>query len=421
MTAAVPVVAPGPDAPGPTLVERLLSPESGLRMFALALLLAYALIPAVVYAAILPERVFAQLAMITTVGVVAMIVGGKLPIADLRLASNAHWLNIDWRAFVGLSWVLFAAFVAITFATAPSIPIISAFRGVTDAALGVERGEFLKGRSGAGLALLYISAFMVNTIVPYSVVVAYAARSRARHWLAAGFFLFTISFMVKSLFLHLALPLLAFFAMRRQLGGLRALAGFGACVAVLVAASFLAIGSDGSAAVGEAVVAAEVLSSAFAPSNPIEYFVWRAVAVPIFTATDTLVVHATYFDARPLWGATSSFLASLLGFERINLERFVFEFQYGAWNELANSNTMFLLDGYVNFGWFGVVAFGMFVGQVFRWFRLSRDVGFRALWPLFAFVLFNAPLIGLMLGSGFLYMLAHALTIRMRGLPPPVT
>ena len=404
----------------PSIAERLLSPESGLRMFSIALLGAYCVVPLLVYLVVLPEAVFLQLALITAVGVFAMWVGGQLPLADARLVSHEHWLNIDWRTFVGLSWVLFTAFVVITFATAPSIPIISAFQGVAAQALGQERGEFLKGRSGPGLALLYISAFMVNTIVPYSVVIAYAARSRVRHFLAAGFFLFSISFMVKSLFLNLALPLLAYFAIRRQLGGAKALVGVGVCVLLLAGASYLALGSEGTAGVGEAVVAAEVLSAAFAPSDPIQYLLWRALAVPIFTATDTLIVHATYFDARPLWGATSTFLASLLGFERINLERFVFEYQFGGWNEIANSNTMFLLDGYVNFGWIGVVLFGLFCGQVFRWFAVSRDVGFRALWPLFAFVLFNAPLIGLLLGSGFLYMLAHALSIRMRGVPRDV-
>jgi hypothetical protein len=387
-------------------------------MFSLALMVAYSLVPALVYLIVLPEMVFLQLALITAVGVLAMLVGGQLPLADARLVSDAHWLNIDWKAFVGLSWVLFTAFVVITFATAPTIPIISALQGVTAEALGQERGDFLKGRSGPGLALLYISAFMVNTIVPYSVVVAYAARSRVRHLLAAGFFLFSISFMVKSMFLNLALPLLAFFAIRRRLGGTKALVVLGGCALLLTAASYLAFGSDGTATAGEAVVAAEVLSAAFAPSNPLQYLLWRALAVPIFTATDTLVVHATYFDGRPLWGATSSFLASLFGFERINLERFVFEYQFGGWNEIANSNTMFLLDGYVNFGWIGVVLFGLFCGQVFRWFSVSRDVGFRSLWPLFALVLFNAPLIGLLLGSGFLYMLAHALSIRMRGIPP---
>ena len=400
---------------GPNLAERLFSPESGLWLFSVGLLVAYCLVPTAVYLTVLPERVFGQLALITLVGVVAMWVGGMLPLADARLASDRHWVDVDWRLFVGLSWILFAAFLVVTFATAPSIPIVSAFRGVSGLELGIERGEFLKGRSGPGLALLYISAFMVNTIVPYSIVVAYAVRSRARHWLAGAFFAFTVSFMVKSLFLHLLLPLLAFFAMRRQLGGTRTALILAGVLVLLLAASTVTLGGDGSADVGEAVVAAEMLSSAFAPSDPLQYLIWRVLAVPVFTATDTLVVHATYFDARPLLGATSSFIAALVGFERINLERFVFEYQYGAWNELANSNTMFLLDGYVNFGWFGVVAFGLFCGQVFRWFRLSRDVGFRALWPLFAFVLFNAPLIGLMLGSGFLYMLVHSLTVRMRG------
>lgn len=62
----------------------------------------------------------------------------------------------------------------------------------------------------------------------------------------------------------------------------------------------------------------------------------------------------------------------------------------------------------------GVFVFGVFVGQVFRWFRISQDIAFRSLWPLFAFVLFSAPLIGMLLSNGFAYMLFHALFIRIQ-------
>ena len=56
----------------------------------------------------------------------------------------------------------------------------------------------------------------------------------------------------------------------------------------------------------------------------------------------------------------------------------------------------------------------VFVGQVFRWFRISKDVAFRSLWPIFAVILFSAPLIGMLLSNGFAYMLFHALFIRVQ-------
>jgi hypothetical protein len=389
-------------------------------VFSGVLLLAYAVVPAAVYLTILPERVFLQLALITVVGVGALVIGAHLPVFDTRFVSQERWLNIDWRLFVGACWLAFVAFVVITFATAPTIPIISVLQGASAEALSQERGEFLKGRAGPAILLLYVGAFMVNTLVPYTIVIAYAARSRLRHLFALAFFLFCVSFLQKALFLNMVLPLTVYFAMKGKLGGFRAALGIAGSVLVLIAATYLSLGEGGPTDVGEAMLAADILSAAFKPANAMEYFLWRAFAVPVFTATDTLVVHASYFDARPLWGATSSFLAALFGFERVNLERFVFEYQFGGWNDLANSNTVFLVDGFVNFGWVGVVSFGLSIGQLFRWFRFSRDVGFRSLWLLVAFVLFSSPLIGFLLGNGFLYMLGHALLVRMRARNGPI-
>ncbi len=405
---------------GPSLADRLFRPESAIWVFSGLLLVAYAVVPVIVYLNILPEWVFLELALITVVGVGSLVLGASIPIFDARFGSNHRWFDVDWRLFVGASWLAFIAFVVITFATAPAIPIISALQGASAETLSQERGEFLKGRAGPALLLLYVSAFMVNTVVPYSVVIAYAARSRLRHIFAIAFFLFCVSFLQKALFLNMVLPLLAYFAIQGKLGGPKAVAGIIGSILVLVAATYLSLGEGGTADPGEAVVAADIVSAAFKPANPIEYFLWRTFAVPVFTATDTLVVHASYFDARPLWGATSSFLAALFGFERVNLERFVFEYQFGGWNDLANSNTVFLVDGFVNFGWFGVIAFGLICGQLMRWFRRSPDIGFQSLWPLVALVLFSSPLIGFLLGNGFLYMIGHALLVRMRGRSGPL-
>ncbi|UUZ47355.1 hypothetical protein LP420_28965 [Massilia sp. B-10] len=113
--------------------------------------------------------------------------------------------------------------------------------------------------------------------------------------------------------------------------------------------------------------------------------------MPIFTAVDTLTVHATQFGGAPLLGATSGLLAALTGQERINLERYVFEYQFGGWNDFANSNVVFVLDVFVNFGWVGVFVIGAMVGLSLRMFKLSPDPAFQALAPLYAFLLVFSP------------------------------
>ena len=390
-------------------LTRLLDPANSVTVFCVALGIVYGLIPLVAYFFVIPEPSFLRLAWLTSLAVIGLLIGSKVSLFDVQFSPRAFRIAVPATAFHATTWLVFLVFVAITFLTAPSIPLISALQGASADSLSQERGDFLKGRAGAGIALLYISTFLTNTIAPYSVILLYATRSRYRHFLAGVFFLFCISFMQKALFLNLVLPMLALFAIQNRLHIRPALGVVSGTLVVLLVSTYLTLGETGE---GAAVQGGNYLSASYTPSNPIDYFAWRAFAVPIFTATDTLLVHTDQFGGKLLLGATSSLIAWTFGMERINIERFVFEYQFGSWNEIANSNAVFITDAFVNFGYAGLLVLAVFVGMIFRWFHISRDVGFKALWPLLAFILFSAPLIGMLLSNGFLYMLFHALFIK---------
>lgn len=394
----------------PRFIERLFDPEYSLLIFSLALGVVYGIVPLTLYMSTPANETFLQLALITFGAIVAMYLGSKFPYFDHRFELQASRLLISGRFFIAATWVVFVLFIVLTAATAPSIPLISALQGASSLDLSQARGEFLKGRQGAEVALLYLSTFLVNTVVPYSIILLYVTRSRLRHVAAILFFLFCISFLQKALFLNLILPLLAYLAITRQLRAKRYLILIVGPVLLLIASTFVTL--TGEAWDARESEMSDYFSASYAPSNPLDYFFWRSVAVPIFTATDTLVVHSEQFHGEPLTGATSSFLAMIFGVERVNIERYVFEYQFGGWNEIANANAVFVIDAYINFGWMGVVLFGFIVGLAFRWFRISNDVAFKSLWAIFAFVLFSAPLIGMLLSNGFAYMLMHALYIR---------
>lgn len=388
--------------------EWLLHPRNGMRIFCTTLFVVYAAIPVLVYLTFDQQETLLRLAVITLLGLAGILLGSQITMFDRRLTNRAPRLVISPKVFVAITWCVFLLFVIVTFATAPTIPVLSAFGGVDSDFLSQERGDFLKGREGAGLALLYISTFLVNTVVPYTILLLYLRSSRWRHLAAAVFFLFCISFLQKSLFLNLVLPLMALFATKGQLRGAKTIGWITFSLAVLIGSTYLSVAGSG-VRLGQIN---QYLSALYSPSSPLDYFFWRLFAVPIFTATDSLLVYAQQFQSTPLLGATSSFISFLFDMQRVNLERFVFEHQFGSWNDIANANAVFLIDGYVNFGWGGVLLFGMVVGLVFRLFRRSKDPAFQALWPLFAFVLFSAPLIGMLLSNGFLYMILHALFIR---------
>lgn len=395
-------------------VQKLFSAEYGLATFCIALGLVYGVVPWAIYEFFIPEDSFVLLSQLTALSIVGLVIGSKLRIFDARFHAAARRVRVEPGNFHGTTWAIFIAFLVITFATAPSIPLISAFKGASSNDLTLERGDFLKTRQGAEIALLYISTFLINTVIPYSIVLLYATKSKFRHLCAALFFLFCISFLQKTLFLNLVLPLMAYFAISQRLPRKLAMLWISASVGILIAATYLSLGDVSRDADGLLGDPSTYLSALYRAATPLDFLLWRAIAVPVFTASDMLLVHAEQFGGQPLMGATSSLLAALTGQERINIERIVFEHQFGGWSDIGNSNAVFITDAFVNFGFTGTFILALVIGQVFRWFRISQDIGFSALWPLFAFVLFSAPFIGMLFSNGFAYMLLHALFIKVQ-------
>ena len=154
----------------------------------------------------------------------------------------------------------------------------------------------------------------------------------------------------------------------------------------------------------------------FRPVSAAEHLAWRIVAVPIFTASDALLILDRKFDGQHLYGATSSFVSAVFGLKRVNYDAEVHGYQWGDMR-VGRSNSVFITDGYVNFGWAGVIVFSFFVGQAFRWFAIFKEEAFRSMWPLFAYNVIQASLIGSLLSSGFAVLFFIALFVDIREKP----
>lgn len=389
------------------ITNRILSPKGGLLLFLLSLFIFYFLVPLSAFSFSKPLDEYPLLSTLTLVSILSILIGyytfKATSTSNLKPtgapAKNAHLIPLNFHFVHGSIWAVFISFSIFTLITAPSIPFISALQGADAATLSEERGAFLKGREGGAIAILYLNTILTNTLVPYSMVSLFNERSKWRYVSAVLFFAYCISFMQKALFLNLALPLLAYMAHARRLNARVLFAALSLSIATLITAT--ALSYSGSEPPSTSITD-DYLTARHQPASAFDYVVWRALAVPIFTAVDTLVVHKEQFSAEPMLGATSSLLSLLFGIERINLERYVFEHQFGSWNETANSNAVFLTDAYVNFGWIGVFIFSIACGFAFALMQKTHDVGLRCLWPIFAFGLFSSSLIGTLFSNGFI-------------------
>jgi hypothetical protein len=351
-------------------------------------------------------------AWISVVAIAGMLLGFRSKAFNNRFVPAALRLSVRPGLYIRVVFLIFVAFFALTLATAPSIPLISAFVGSDVNQLSFERGEFLKGRQGGWIFLLYLSSLVSSTLVPYAIVLAYLRRDLLRHAFAAVYLFFCVVFLVKALFLTILLPILSALADRGKLSARVFLASMATAILGLLLMTRVS-GYDELEGTG-AFTIDEYFSASYVASSTLDFLVYRSLAVPVMTVADTLFVHATRFDGQNLGGATSTLLATAFGLERVNLERLVFEHQYGGWNDFGNSNVFFAVDGFVNFGWLGVFFFGLLVGFFFKVFRLSSDLALRSLGLLFAFQLISSPLTGVLFSNGFLLMLLQGLFVKVK-------
>jgi hypothetical protein len=360
----------------------------------------YIAAPLAIFSFATNNPLYLKMAGMATITLIGIAVGRMLPTITPHLSKRPKKLVISERRLTYGTFAIFLSFVILTTYTAASIPIFSAIQGFTSEDLSNERGAFLKGREGAWILLLYISSILSSSILPYSILLAFHTKHHLRKVFAATFLIYSSLFLVKALFLNLLLPIGSYTIEKSPSRFGKTLSYLITAVAVLL--FMIWISGYGSLEATSSFDMSDYFSTRYIPTGVFDYLVYRSFAVPVFSVVDTLHVHETLFNGELLQGKTSSLIAGLLGVEKINIERYVAEYQYGGWNDFANSNVAFFVDGYVNFGWIGVLIFGIIVGQIYKYFSNSDDIAFRSLSLLFTYQLLASPLIQMLLSNGWI-------------------
>lgn len=400
------------EPPASGLLARLTRAEAGPAYLAGAMLFGYCLLSLAVMSLLEAGEYFGELAAFCALSVACIWLGSSITLLDGIFEGQAHRLPLPASACVASVWTVFVAFALLAWATADRIPLLAALGGADPETIAVLRELFLKGREGWQSSFVYINAILSGALIPYSIALMFLRRMPGR-WLAFSFFLlFCISFVEKAFFLKAAFPLLYLVAQRRVRTPLSPNVLLWATAGLLLLVTVF----SGAGSAEEARSDETFFSAAYVPQGPLGHIVWRSVAIPLVTAADAVRVLHEDFNGRVLWGATSSLLAALTGTERVEYERLVFAAQWGQ-NETGtgSSNSVFITEAYVNFGWGGVALFSLAVGLLMRLFARSRDDAFRALWMLFALGVYTSGFIGLLFSNGFVLLFAIGLFVRFTG------
>lgn len=392
------------------LLARITSARRAALYFVVVLLTTYTVVPLLIALVYDSADQFIELAAVSAVAALFVYLGSVIPFFDRVFTGKAPRVEVDPYSFIAAVWLAFVLFVLMAWLTAERIPLVASISGADPDTIAYLRERFLKDREGWQSSFVYINAVLTGALIPYSIALMFLHVMKHR-WLAFAFFLiYCVSFLEKAFFLKAALPLLYLVAQRRIKIPLSPAKLVLAMLGMLIAVTLFS-----GAGAADGASGAAFFSAAYVPQGPLGHLLWRSVAIPLVTAADAIRVLNDEFGGRMLWGATSSFLATVFGQQRIEFERLVFAAQWGQ-NETGtgSSNSVYITEAFVNFGWIGIALFSLFVGLVLRMFARSRDEAFRSLWMLFFLGVYTAGVVGLLLSNGFALLFALNLFVRFK-------
>lgn len=318
--------------------------------------------------------------------------------------------------------VFFIYFIYIVYVvvTAPGIPLLLSLKGASSADLSYFRELFFKARTGFDSILVYLNAIFTVAILPFLIASLYIIKYKHRH-LYLIFFVFTLLLsMEKSLIARALLPLLVlvingyvtdkYVTLKRIL----IISGFG-----LFVITFLSLGNlanDETKLLSEIVELDPNAAKYFVVNNPdsiAQFILNRIFWIPYITAIDWLSFYNEVLHREYVMGASSSMIAGIFGMERVNLERLVFEFEWGQ-NEsgTGSANTVYFIDVFLNFGWLGVIISNAILAFIIRFFEFCDNNAAKASFFVYAYFIATSTLIGVMFSSGLLLFMVLILFVK---------
>jgi len=310
-------------------------------------------------------------------------------------------------------YFLYFVFIIYTVVTAPAIPLFESLKGVTADELSNYRELFLKGRKGPESILVYFNAIFTVAVLPFLTASLYLSKYRYRHVFLFLFVFTLLLSMEKSLIARALLPLLILVIneqIKDKILSLRNLLLI--CSVGVFLITYLALGKYSNY---ETILLAEVLDSDpivakyFVVNNPdniILFIINRVFWIPYITAIDWLSYFNTVLHRDLVLGASSSILSGIFGMDRLNLERLVFEFEWGQnQSGTGSANTVYFIDIFLNFGWIGVFMSNIVLALIVRLFEISNNKAAQAAFIVFAYFIATSSLLAVLFSTGLLFLL----------------
>jgi hypothetical protein len=140
-----------------------------------------------------------------------------------------------------------------------------------------------------------------------------------------------------------------------------------------------------------------------------QYVLNRIFWIPYVTAYDWVLYFESKLGGEFLKGRTSSSISFITKQPFFNMEEEVFKFQYGtSAPSTAAANTNFWVEGYVNYGWIGVLLYSVLLAAITAYVIRLVNPALSACFYYFMLQLSMGGLTGVLLSNGLLLLLILA-------------
>lgn len=293
-----------------------------------------------------------------------------------------------WYVSAGLAILVYLLSVVYAVFLADSIPLVVALQGGSLIDIAQARGQFLAGLSGYESLVRYFVFILGHSVMPLILVAAFFYAVQFRYWLFGLLIFLSMLSMEKAGSVFVILPLAFYFVYIKKWKLF--LVALGVMVVSVALGSFLALGGNSDTGFGgggqeselvvpEAMPIQEAQGvpgrfslydfyrqkttgkdflDEYAIENRLVFVVNRIIWIPYVTAYDWLGFQRNVLKGELTMGRSISFLHLLYGQPKISLEKMVYVYQFGpSPGGEGGSNTVFLVDAKLAFGWVGVVFY----------------------------------------------------------------
>jgi len=327
-----------------------------------------------------------------------------------KKTSQISWLLSD-SSIIIISAVYFLLIIYVVF-SAKNIALIEALNGSPADVIAFAREELFKNRDGWESGLIYVNTIFTSAIMPYLLSICYLQRMAYRHFLLFFLLISQLFSLEKGLSIKFLLPLigLAFTSyLPRRMGYFFILI----FICLISMTTLLSKMGTSDIAIKKIQISENGVRNRLHPfgeGNQLLYLLNRTLWIPYVTAYDSLDYHDKILKNKYLLGSSSKILSLLQGIDQYPLEQEVFKFQQGERGPpTASANTNFLVDGFINFGFFGVVFLSFFVAFLTQLIQKFGNPASKACF-LFFCILFNfGGFFGTFFSNGLIFLFVFAL------------